>query len=93
MTCSALSRPQDGLYRRLTEVPPTDDDLDDELDDDLDDELDDDQQPLKRDAKLPPLYSHGDADPRPLRAWAIKNLIPLEGKGLLSVNGAPPRRS
>jgi hypothetical protein len=69
--------------------PPAEDDLDEELDDDLDggfgDEDDDlDEARPAADPALPRLYSHGDADPRPLRAWAIKNLMPVEGKGLLS---------
>jgi hypothetical protein len=33
---------------------------------------------------LPPLYSHGDTDPRPLKAWLIKRLMPAVGHGLLS---------
>ena len=33
---------------------------------------------------LPPLYAHGDPDPRPLKAWLIKHLIPAVGHGLLS---------
>ena len=36
------------------------------------------------DPKLPPLYAHGDADPRPLKAWLIKHLMPAVGHGLLS---------
>ncbi len=73
------------------EPPPAEDDLREELDDDLDDgfgDEDDDgdlgEAPPAADPGLPRLHSHGDPDPRPLRAWAIKNLIPLEGKGLLS---------
>ncbi len=36
------------------------------------------------DPKLPPLYAHGDADPRPLKPWLIKQLMPAVGHGLLS---------
>ena len=54
---------------------------DDELDDD---ELDDDPEPSKRDSGLPPLYAHGDPDPRPVKSWLIKHLIPACGHGLLS---------
>ena len=33
---------------------------------------------------LPPLYAHGDPDPRPLKSWLVKHLIPECGHGLLS---------
>ena len=71
--------------------PDEDDGDDDDLDDDDrdkggDDDLDegdiDDEPP--HDRKLPPLYAHGDADPRPLKTWLIKHLIPACGHGLLS---------
>ena len=38
----------------------------------------------EQDPKLPPLYAHGDTDPRPLKAWLIKRLMPAVGHGLLS---------
>jgi hypothetical protein len=58
-------------------------DADPELEDDLDDpELDEDEP--QSDPKLPPLHAHGDADPRPLKSWLIKHLIPACGHGLLS---------
>ena len=63
--------------------PELDEDLgDDKQDDDvdLDEELDDEPQH----PDLPPLYAHGDADPRPLKSWLIKHLIPACGHGLLS---------
>jgi len=47
----------------------------------LPDELDDEDQ---HDANLPRLYAHGDPDPRPLKAWLIKGLIPQLGHGLMS---------
>jgi len=53
--------------------------------DDLDDELDDDEleeEPPQPD--LPILHVHGDADPRPIKAWLVKHLIPTVGHGLLS---------
>ena len=40
--------------------------------------------PTSSDPKLPPLYAHGDTDPRPLKAWLIKRLMPAVGHGLLS---------
>jgi hypothetical protein len=55
-----------------------------ELDDDLGEDEDLDEEPPRQDPKLPPLYAHGDPDPRPLKAWLIKHLIPQCGHGLLS---------
>src|SRR5262249_13709289 len=58
-------------------------DLDDDVGDDLgeDDELDDEDQ---HDPNLPRLYAHGDPDPRPLKSWLIKHLMPEIGHGLMS---------
>ena len=64
--------------RSWTKTLMTDDP--DELEDDP--ELEDDEP--RPDPKLPPLYAHGDADPRPLKAWLIKQLMPAVGHGLLS---------
>ena len=77
-TALTILRAQAGMPE--PETPDPDEDLD-ELDDP--DELDDraDEQP---DPKLPPLYAHGDTDPRPLKAWLIKQLMPAVGHGLLS---------
>src|SRR5262249_40065948 len=50
------------------------------LDDDDLDEIED----LKPASELPPMYAHGDPDPRPLKSWAIKGLMPAIGHGLLS---------
>jgi hypothetical protein len=55
----------------------------DEPDPELDEELED-EEPPGQDSNLPPLYAHGDADPRPLKPWLIKHLIPACGHGLLS---------
>ena len=33
---------------------------------------------------LPPMYCHGDPDPRPLTSWLVKNLIPSVSFGMLS---------
>ena len=54
-----------------------------ELDDDpeLDDQLD---EPSAQTSNLPPLYAHGDPDPRPIKSWLVKHLIPTCGHGLLS---------
>ena len=54
-----------------------------EPDDDLDEELEDEDLP-PADPNLPPLYAHGDPDPRPIKAWLIKHLIPAVGHGLAS---------
>jgi AAA domain len=52
---------------------------DDELDDD---EVDDDVP--EQDPNLPQLHAHGDPDPRPLKTWLLKHLIPEVGHGLMS---------
>src|SRR5262245_19626234 len=54
------------------------------LDGDLDEELEDEKDLPPADPDLPPLHAHGDPDPRPLKAWLIKPLIPAIGHGLLS---------
>ena len=84
----------DGDHREPPREPAEpDDDL--ELDDDLDepsksDELDDDpelddlDEPSAPTSNLPPLYAHGDPDPRPIKSWLVKHLIPACGHGLLS---------
>jgi hypothetical protein len=35
-------------------------------------------------SELPPMYAHGDPDPRPIKAWAVKELVQAQGHGLLS---------
>jgi hypothetical protein len=57
--------------------------LDDEKDDDIGDE-DDDLNDEEQDPNLPRLYAHGDPDPRPIKIWLIKHLMPAVGHGLLS---------
>jgi hypothetical protein len=42
------------------------------------------EEPEEPQLELPPMFSHGDPDPRPLKAWAIKRLMPQCGHGLLS---------
>ena len=68
-------------------LPALDPELNDELNDEgspaLDPELNEDETPPP-DPNLPPLYAHGDPDPRPLKSWAIKHLLPACGHGLLS---------
>jgi hypothetical protein len=69
------------------EPEPAEPNVDDDIDNDLggeDDELDDDEEPPQHDPNLPRLYAHGDADPRPIKAWLIKGLIPQIGHGLMS---------
>ena len=34
--------------------------------------------------ELPPMFAHGDPDPRPIKAWAIKDLLLTQGHGLLA---------
>ncbi|MHC2161537.1 hypothetical protein ACVL5V_003958 [Bradyrhizobium ottawaense] len=54
--------------------------------DDIEDDLDEIDEASRQDPKLPHFIhnSHGDADPRPLKAWLIKRLMPAVGHGLLS---------
>ena len=52
-------------------------------DGDPDDELVEDR-PLTQDPNLPPLHTYGDPDPRPLKDWTVKHLIPVCGHGLLA---------
>jgi hypothetical protein len=60
--------------------PVNDPDLDDdELNDE--DKLNNNKQ---WDPTLPPMYAHGDPDPRPLKSWLVKGRIPTCGHGLLS---------
>jgi hypothetical protein len=60
------------------ELPP---EPEPELGDD-DDELDD--KPPQQQLDLPVLHAHGEVDPRPLKSWLVKHLIPAAGHGLLS---------
>jgi hypothetical protein len=34
--------------------------------------------------QLPPMFAHGDPDPRPIKRWTIRKLMPVCGTGLLS---------
>jgi len=52
-----------------------------ELEPDLEPELEPDLEPTP---DLPPMYRHGDPDPRPLKNWLIKRLMSTTGVGLLS---------
>jgi AAA domain len=82
--------PQPKAPAQEKEPPPFDDDpeLDDEPEPDIeDDELDDedlDEEAPQQDPNLPRLHTHGSPDPRPLKAWLIKHLIPQVGHGLMS---------
>ena len=57
---------------------------DPELEDDDPELEDNDDPPQQQDPKLPALFAHGDADPRPIKSWLVKHLIPACGHGLLS---------
>jgi hypothetical protein len=61
------------------EPEPASDIEDDDLDGDLDEDI-----PEQGDPNLPRLHTHGSPDPRPLKAWLIKHLIPQVGHGLMS---------
>ena len=76
----------DDIPEQKLPAPELDDDIpeqDDELDDD---ELgsDDDLEPSKPNSGLPPMYCYGDLDPRPIKSWAIKRLMPEVGHGVLA---------
>ena len=74
-----LSEPEQINEEVEEELPP---ELDPELGDD-DDELDEDEPPQQQ-LDLPVLHVHGETDPRPLKSWLVKHLIPAIGHGLLS---------
>ncbi len=63
--------------------PDDDPELEEPLEPELQDELDD-EEPPEQQPDLPPMYAHGDPDPRPLKSWLVKHLIPECGHGLLS---------
>ena len=63
--------------------PGDDPELEEPLEPELQDELDD-EEPPEQQPDLPPMYAHGDPDPRPLKSWLVKHLIPECGHGLLS---------
>jgi len=52
-----------------------------ELEPELEPDLEPDLEPAP---DLPPMYCHGDPDPRPLKNWLIKHLMSTTGVGLLS---------
>jgi hypothetical protein len=61
-----------------------DDDAVDHTDDELEDNDDlDKDEPLEQEP-LPPLYAHGNPDPRPITTWLVKHILPAKGHGLLS---------
>jgi AAA domain len=63
-----------------------DDDVVDHTDNELedDDDLDEDEPPEQSEEPLPPLYAHGNPDPRPIATWLVKHILPEKGHGLLS---------
>jgi hypothetical protein len=75
---------QEEKLQKEQEQDRVDPELDEEDDPELDEDDDLGEEPLERNSNLPPLYAHGDADPRPIKSWLIKHLIPAVGHGLLS---------
>jgi AAA domain len=71
-------------------APPQDEpeELDEDPDlveqDELNGDDDLDAEEPQQDSKLPRLHAHGDPDPRPLKNWLIKGLVPATGHGLMS---------
>ena len=57
-------------------VQPGDPELEEPLEPELQDELDD-EEPPEQQPDLPPMYAHGDPDPRPLKSWLVKHLRPV----------------
>ena len=79
--------PQEPCQESPHEGPELLDDDPELLDDDpelLDDEDLDETEDLKPAPDLPPMYAHGDPDPRSLKSWLVKGLIPACGHGLLA---------
>ena len=77
-----IETPPPEIFEPISPEPETTaPDLDE---DDVENDLDEVNEELRQDPKLPPLYSHGDPDPRPLQSWLVKRLIPAVGHGLLS---------
>jgi hypothetical protein len=74
-------QPDEADDPELDESPgPSDPELND---DELEDGVLEDKEP-EQPPDIPPLYAHGDPDPRPLKSWLIKHLVPACGHGLLS---------
>jgi hypothetical protein len=42
------------------------------------------EDPAVAEPELPPMFCHGDPDPRPIKRWTIRKLMPACGIGLLS---------
>jgi AAA domain len=70
--------------------PPDDDEEQDDEDEPPDEEGDEDEPEVagvkdtQPDPKLPQLFAHGDPDPRPIKSWLVKRLLPEIGHGLIS---------
>jgi len=47
-------------------------------------ELEEDPPVAEPQPELPPMFAHGDPDPRPVKRWTIRKLMPACGCGLLS---------
>jgi AAA domain len=76
-------RPEPELKEELPRLLE-DEAADPELDDEDLNELEQDEELPEQDPDLPPLYAHGDPDPRPIKSWLIKHVIRAVGHGLLS---------
>ena len=80
----AAPEPKPQLPKPDDDDPELNDDAEDDDEDTVDIADDDDVDAPASDPTLPLLHAHGDADPRPLKSWLIKRLIPAVGYGLLS---------
>jgi hypothetical protein len=88
----AAPEPEPQLPKPDYDDPELNDDAEDDNDDTVDIADDDDVDAPASDPTLPLLHAHGDADPRPLKSWLVKRLIPALGYGLLSGQWVPARR-
>jgi hypothetical protein len=78
--------------RELTEDPPVaeaepEPDLEDDppvADAEPEPDLEEDPPVVGPQPELPPMFAHGDPDPRPVKRWTIRKLMPACGCGLLS---------
>jgi hypothetical protein len=67
-------RPEPELKEELPRLLE-DEAADPELDDEDLNELEQDEELPEQDPDLPPLYAHGDPDPRPIKSWLIKHSL------------------
>jgi hypothetical protein len=70
------------LEPKIDDEPELEPKIDDEPE--LEPKIDDEPELEEPALDLPPMYRHGDPDPRPLKSWLVKKLMSTVGHGLLS---------